>query len=250
MVSMKISKHIYLDKTFLFFLIVIVLTGNFNGFLKCFFLLMIHETGHAASGVILGYKLEKISFYPYGGITSFSLPINIPLKEELFILIMGPIMQIIGYLFLRNYVSNLETCHYTLLLFNLLPIYPLDGGRILNIFINFFFDYLLSIKITFFISFFVGIMIFTYYVVNININVILTLSIIIIKLIQYFKKKNYYFYRFLLERHLYCYSFKKIKDVNNIKKFQRGYYHFINKESEKNFLKKYFQENSCINFKI
>ena len=137
-------KHIYLDKFFLFFLLIIILTGNFNNFIPYFLLLLIHELGHAITGIILGFKLEKIVFYPLGGITIFNLPLNIPLKKELLILIMGPIIQIIGYLFLRNTFPFIRIYHYTLLVFNLLPIYPLDGGKILNILCGYHFNYLLN----------------------------------------------------------------------------------------------------------
>ena len=133
MESIKILKHIYLDKCFLFFLVIIILTGNFNYFIPYFSLLLIHELGHAITGIILGYKLDKIVFYPLGGITIFNLPINIPIKKELLILIMGPIMQIFGYVFLIKIYPSVSIYHYTLLLFNLLPIYPLDGGKIVDI---------------------------------------------------------------------------------------------------------------------
>ena len=81
-------KHIYLDKLFIFFLLIIIITGNFNNFIPYFLLLLIHELGHAITGIILGYKLDKITFYPYGGITLLKYPLNISLKKELLILIM------------------------------------------------------------------------------------------------------------------------------------------------------------------
>ena len=147
MERIKILKHIYLDKLFLIFLFVIIITGNFNSFFPYFLLLFIHELGHAITGIILGYHLDKITFYPYGGITTFNLPLNIPLYRELLILIMGPIMQIVEYLLLINYYPFIKIYHYTLLIFNLLPIYPLDGGKILNILCAYKFNYLKSIKI-------------------------------------------------------------------------------------------------------
>ena len=82
MERIKILKHIYLDKLFLIFLFVIIITGNFNSFFPYFLLLFIHELGHAITGIILGYHLDKITFYPYGGITTFNLPLNIPLYRE------------------------------------------------------------------------------------------------------------------------------------------------------------------------
>ena len=130
-------KHIYLDKYFLFFLFIIILTGNFNYFVGYFSLLFIHEIGHSITGIVMGYKLERIVFYPLGGVTIFNLPINISLKKEFLILVMGPVMQIIGYVILKRYFPFINIYHYTLLIFNLLPLYPLDGGRIINILFNF-----------------------------------------------------------------------------------------------------------------
>ena len=102
-------KHIYLNESFYFFLLIVILTGNFNYFIVYFILLLIHELGHARTGIILGYKLERIEFYPMGGITILDLPINISLRKELLILVMGPIMQIIGYLILRNNYPFIKT---------------------------------------------------------------------------------------------------------------------------------------------
>ena len=130
--NISMLKHIYLDKLFYLYLLIIIFTGNFNNFIPYFNLLIIHEFGHAITGIVMGYKLDKIIIYPCGGITVFNLPLNIPLICELLILIMGPIMQIIGYLFLKNYYSQIYLYHYALLIFNMLPIYPLDGGKILN----------------------------------------------------------------------------------------------------------------------
>ena len=137
------------------------MTGNFNSFFPFFFLLLIHEIGHAITGIVLGYSLDKITFYPYGGITTFNYPFNIPLKKELLILINGPLFQIVAYLILRNFY-DIKLFHYTLLIFNLLPMYPLDGGKILNILCGYVFNYFKSFYITIFISLIFFIIFFFY----------------------------------------------------------------------------------------
>ena len=241
--NIKILKHIYLDKFFLFFLLIIILTGNFNYFIPYFLLLLIHELGHAITGILLGYKLEKIVFYPLGGVSIFNLPINIPIKKELLILIMGPIMQIVGYVFLFNFYSFIKTYHYTLLIFNLLPIYPLDGGRIINLLFNYKINYLISFNIIYIISL---IMLFGLLIINIfhfNLNLLLMIVILFLKLIKDYKNRYHYYNRFLLERYLNNYQFKKIKYINNIKCFYKDRKHFINYVSEKNYLKKYFNKH-------
>ena len=197
--------------------------------------------GHAIMGIIFGYQLEKIVFYPLGGITIFNLPINIPLKKELLILIMGPVFQIIGYYFLRHYFPFIKLFHYTLLVFNLLPLYPLDGGKILNILLNYSFNYLISFKITIIISSLGVIILFIYNLFSFNLNLLLMLILIITKLIKTYHHRNYYYQRFLLERYLYHYVFNRIKNITDIRSFYRDKYHYINFIEEKEYLKKYFK---------
>ncbi len=66
--------------------------------------------------------------------------------------------------------------------------------------------------------------------------------LIISKLYQLYKKRYYYYNRFLLERYLYDYQFNKIINIHSIKEFYRDRKHFLNFVDEKNYLKKYFKE--------
>lgn len=234
-------KHIYLDQYFLFFLLIIILTGNFNYFIIYFSLLFIHEFGHAITGIILGYKLDRIIFYPLGGITIFNLPINIPLKKELLILIMGPLLQIIGYVFLKRFYPFITIYHYTLLLFNLLPLYPLDGGKILNIILNYQFNYLRSFTIIFIISIMTLIMMSIYLSYNFNFNLLVMLILMFSKLIKTYRNRYYYYHRLLLERYLHEYNFNRIINICNINSFYRDRKHYINFISEKKYLKNHFK---------
>ena len=235
-------KHIYLDKYFLFFLLIIILTGNFNYFIPYFLLLFFHEISHAITGIILGYKLEKIVFYPLGGLTIINYPINIPLFKELLIVIMGPIMQIIVYLILKEYYPFIKIYHYTLLFFNLLPVYPLDGGKILNIISGYFFNFLTCFKVVISISIviIIGLIIYDFY--YFNLNLVLMIILIISKLYHLYKNKSLIYERFLLERYLYEYKFRKVKKVHNINELYRDYRHYINFVNEKEYLKELFHK--------
>lgn len=236
-------KRIYLDKSFLFFLAIIILTGSFNDFILYFSLLIIHELGHTITGLLLGYKLDKISFYSYGGVTKFNMMMNVPLKKELLILIMGPVAQIIGYLILKIYIdsNNLTLYHYTLLIFNLLPVYPLDGGRLVNLFCNYFCSYIRSFYLSFGFSLIVLTCLFIYNILHFNLNLLIMIIVLFIKLFNSRKNLMYLYNRFLLERHLYDFSFKKEEYINSINKFYRDRSHVINLEKEKNALRKYFR---------
>ena len=235
-------KRICLNNSFLFFLLIIILTGNFNYFIAYFSLLIIHELGHAITGIILGYKLIKIDFYPMGGVTILDLPINISLNKEILILLMGPIMQTLGYLLLRNIFPYIKLYHYTLLIFNLLPLYPLDGGRIINILFNYRFNYLNSFRITYYISIMMIIILFSYNMVFFNLNLFLMIILLLFKLIKLYKDRYYYYHKLLLERYLYNYHFKKIKNIENINLLYRDRYHYINFIKEEKYLKNYFKD--------
>ena len=60
------------------------------------------------------------------------------------------------------------------------------------------------------------------------------------ELISYYKKRSFYYNRFLLERHLYDYKFSKIKNIQSISDFFRDKKHYVNFKDEKEVLKEYF----------
>ena len=238
-------KIFYLDKSCWLFLLIIVFCGLFNNFVIYFSLLIIHELGHTFMGITLGYKVDKIKIYPYGGVTTFKCTYNDPLFKEFLVLIMGPIFQIIGYLILKRFINYdyLIIYHYTLLTFNLLPIYPLDGGKLLNILFNYHFNYKLSFYLSFYFSLILIVFFIGYNFYNFNLNFMMILIVLLIKLIKMYKDFDYTYNNFLLERYLYNYKFKKINCIDSSNKFYRDREHIIKMMREKNFLVKYFEKD-------
>lgn len=111
---------------------------------------LIHEFGHLICGVLLGFKPRTISIIPYGFKLGFQVnykDYNIKVKngnkltvKKIIIALAGPITNIICLIIIaifRNKFS-IEQYQYAiysnilLILFNLMPIYPLDGGRIVQ----------------------------------------------------------------------------------------------------------------------
>lgn len=101
---------------------------------------ILHEMGHAFVGRILGYKLNLIRLMPYGASLSGN---NAPFKpkDEILIALAGPLTNIVVMLILSSlwwffpssysYTEMFFATNLSTLLFNFLPIFPLDGGRIL-----------------------------------------------------------------------------------------------------------------------
>lgn len=196
---------------------------------------------------ILKWKTDKIYIYPLGGVFKLNDDINKPLFEELLIVIMGPLIQIIYFKILTLCeIKNISFFNYFLLIINLLPVYPLDGGKILNIIMSFYIPYRKSLNITLFISFITYIIVILFLCLYVNSIIILVAYILIsIKIYDEYKKKKYYFNKFLLERHLKNYRFPKIKYIKNIKDMYRErlhYFYIDNKVlSEKKYLDIYFK---------
>ena len=109
---------------------------------------IIHELCHLFAGLVLKMKVKRITIMPVGLSIEFKVPyqdLNIKIlksnKHELkkiFIAIAGPLINII-ILFITFFLNIKIELKYLIIysnlviaVFNLLPIYPLDGGRILK----------------------------------------------------------------------------------------------------------------------
>lgn len=221
-------------------------------FLIITILITIHELGHFLTAKHYNFEIDKIYLYPYGGISKFNLEMNVSLKKELIVLILGPIFQIICYYilllipFFNNYHGIIKSINYTILVFNLLPVYPLDGGKLLNIIINYFFNFKQSFKLVIALSYLVVIFISVYFFkLSINLNIIFMICFLLYKIGEERKNGKLYYDKFLLERYLKNYNFNKYKKINSIENFYRDKKHIININgklySEKELLRKKYK---------
>ena len=109
---------------------------------------IIHEICHLFAGLILKMKIKRITIMPIGLSIEFKIPYEdlnskilksnkLELKK-IFIAIAGPLSNIIIVLITLLLNINIELknsiiySNLLIAMFNLLPLYPLDGGRILK----------------------------------------------------------------------------------------------------------------------
>lgn len=132
--------------------------------LSLFFCVVLHEFGHALTAKYYGVKTKDIILSPIGGVARLD---KLPEKpfQEFMVAIMGPMVNIVIALILLPYVfiigennsesisevlfrvalsfpNKLEFTDYfipalvslniTLVIFNMLPAFPMDGGRVLR----------------------------------------------------------------------------------------------------------------------
>ena len=194
-----------------------LLSGRFKQICLLLLLISFHEYGHFITARLFNWKIDKIYIYPLGGITRFNDRINKPFKEELLVAIMGPLFQIILTICLKDFDYNVVLFSNSLLFFNLLPILPLDGGRILNLVLSLFKPYSKSMIITIIISYMFYLFIFIYVLKISSIFYILVLSFLIFKIVEENKKIKEYYYTFIMERYLYINKYKNIKIIKRLK---------------------------------
>ena len=83
-----------------------VLTGYFTNLIAFTSLILFHELGHIICMYHYGFKIEKITIYPFGGFIKTNNIIDQNIDEELIIAIMGVFSQTCFYIVISFFISN------------------------------------------------------------------------------------------------------------------------------------------------
>lgn len=94
------------------------------------FFCLIHEIGHIIAGLILKIRPEKIEIMPFGLNASFNTNFEDKKIKEIFITLAGPLTSLALVVLCTQQQAIYS--NILILIFNLIPIYPLDGGRIIK----------------------------------------------------------------------------------------------------------------------
>lgn len=128
---MKISIH----PLFLLLLLLMIIYGNIALYSIIILSLLLHEIGHMIAARLVGAKIERCVILPYGGEITLKNEGQLTFNQLSWIAIGGPVATSIGILIARLFPENisilLTQIQLWLLLINLIPIWPLDGGKIL-----------------------------------------------------------------------------------------------------------------------
>ena len=247
---MKIEFHY----TYLIIALGFILTGYFPNLIIFTSIIIIHELGHHTIAKINKLNVEKIIIYPYGGLVKMNNPINTSIKKELAVAISGILFQLIYYLIIiilhkqgiiRDYIFNLFAMYNTsILTFNILPIHPLDGSKILNLLLSTILPFNLSNKLNITISIITLILLININYYQFNYTTILIIGVILDNLIKYHKQLKYIFNKFLLERYIYKLTYNKTKKISKINNMYKEKYHILKENNtyitEKQALSKKF----------
>jgi len=165
--------------------------------LSIFACVVLHELGHSLTAKQYGIETRKITLLPIGGVASLARMPEDP-KKELMVAIMGPAVNVviagILYFFVRskleifqnpeeaqeffqtitaqNFLVYLYITNIALVVFNAIPAFPMDGGRVLRALLSFRFDRVRATQIAAYLGQFIAV---GFFVIGIMYNPILIL---------------------------------------------------------------------------
>ena len=162
--------HVKLDLKIILVLLIFFLTDQIEMYLLFMFFAILHELGHLIMGMLLGFKPKGMKLIPMGVSICFHINCenyNINVKngkiislKKLLIAMAGPVTNFFIAIFFM--VLNIDVLNFTreeiiysnllIGIFNLIPIYPLDGGRIIKNIIHINTDLIKAYKYTNIIS--------------------------------------------------------------------------------------------------
>ncbi|RIV29163.1 peptidase M50 [Alicyclobacillaceae bacterium I2511] len=137
--TLKIRLH----PLFFLLMLVAVVVGLWLEALLLFTFVILHELGHVIAAKYVGYDIESVTLYPFGGAARLAYGnIGFQPTQEAFIAVAGPLVNLILACMALGlhwagglsdfWFGRVVELNSWIVLFNMLPGLPLDGGRILR----------------------------------------------------------------------------------------------------------------------
>src|SRR5690625_902439 len=266
--SMENYSKFQFHPTLIFFIFISFLTGTFVQLFILLGIVLWHELGHFFTAKFFRWRIDRVVLWAFGGVMKTDEQGTRPLKEEIIVTLFGPLQHLfiyivtvfLGYVELAptTFISDLHKYNLIVLLFNLLPIYPLDGGKLVLYMLGFYLPYRKSYRmiLTFSILAITLLVIFQLFYLPFTFTAVLLLLFLLVEAIKARRNEFYTFMRFLLQRfYLQKYTLsierieasKETKLIDIFNRFYRNKYHHIyinssNYISEKDTLHYYFHK--------
>lgn len=225
-----------------------VVTGYFREVIMLFLIVFIHEMGHVVAAHYFKWRIHKIELLPFGGVAEVEDIGNRPFKEELIVILAGPIQHVwliglsyscLSLSFWSNYDHTVFVSHnIVILIFNFIPVLPLDGGRLVQLWLTYRYAYVHALQIAHFVSIVIIILLIVSSIILLPFHLNLWIVLLFLFISNYleWKQRHYTFLRFLMGRrsrdvkHLYTSTFVVSSSLSlrdALKKCRRGHNHYF-----------------------
>lgn len=174
------SQLIKLHPLFLFMFVLSLAVGYWKTFCLMFIIVILHESGHWLAARYCGWKVKEIRLLPFGGELIADARSSSGSTEELFVALAGPAVN--GFLIILlvglkwsdlpgdSIWVYLIQANAAIAIFNLLPILPLDGGKVLQALLSRFVTYARALRWSVHISLLSGLLLLSWSLVARNLS--------------------------------------------------------------------------------
>lgn len=211
--------------TLIVFVLISFLTGTFVQLFIILCIVTVHELGHFFAAKYFNWRIDSIMLWAFGGVMKTDEYSTRPLKEEFIVTISGPLQHGVIFLIVKillplfsvpdALIADILYFNLVILLFNLLPIYPLDGGKFSLIFLSFLLPYRQAYRLMLILSFVTCSVIIVGQLLLFPFTFTATLLFVflIVEINKFWRNEYFTFIRFLLSRLYERPHFKKIKHI-------------------------------------
>lgn len=137
-----------------------MICGLFQEYIMALSIVLIHELCHLLMAYYFTFDIEKVQILPFGAYLYISDYKNHSIIEEMCVVLAGPCSHLfmhIGIILFINGEMQIQmlSINYAIFVFNLAPIYPLDGNRLIGLMLQRVMDlqkaFYLQLKISIFV---------------------------------------------------------------------------------------------------
>src|SRR5690625_342996 len=109
-------------------------------------IVFVHELGHYTMAKIFKWRIQSITLWVFGGVMDTEEHGSRSMFEELLVILAGPFQHLLIFFIVHFFLANILPLpvielilfyNTMILFFNLLPIWPLDGGKLLFILLSY-----------------------------------------------------------------------------------------------------------------
>ena len=209
----KFIPPIHVHPLLMIFMIISFLTGTFMELAIILAIVLFHELGHFLFARLFHWRIHSIMLWVFGGVMKTEEHGTKPIHEDALVTIAGPMQHVIIYvgLFVLSTTFVLPESVYglilyyntTILIFNLLPIWPLDGGKFLFICLSAILPYRKAYHSIIIISMCtsIALLCIQLFVYPFTLSTFLIMVFIFMENRTEWKQRFYVFIRFLLNRY-------------------------------------------------